>query len=81
VPVRGVIRHDVDDDLDPASVQAGGHLVEIGQRAQLRVHIAVVVHVVAAVGQARGVERAEPDRVDAQRGQVRDPGQDSPEVA
>jgi len=66
VPVRGVIRHDVDDDLDPPSVQAGGHLVEIGQRAKLRVDVAVVVYVIAAVREARGVERAEPDRVDVQ---------------
>jgi hypothetical protein len=68
-----VVRHDVDDDLDLPGVQPGGQLVEVGQRAEPRVHVAVVVDVIAAVGQGRGVERAEPDRVDAQCGQVRDP--------
>jgi hypothetical protein len=54
-------------------LQPGGHLVEVGQRAEPWVHVTVVVDVISAVGQGRGVERAEPDRVDAQRGQIRDP--------
>jgi len=32
------------------------------------------------VVQRRRVERAEPDRVDPERGQVRDPGDDAPQV-
>src|SRR5262249_30580977 len=54
---------------------------EIGERAELRVDVTVVVHVVAAVRERGRVERAEPDRVDAERGQVRHPGDDSLEVA
>ena len=37
------------------------------ERAQPRVDVAVVVDVVAAVGERRRVERAQPDRVDAER--------------
>jgi len=81
VPAGRVVRDDVDDDLDPPGVQPRGHLVEVGQRAEPRVHVAVVVDVVPAVGQRRRVERAEPDRVDAQVGQVRDPGDDALEIA
>jgi hypothetical protein len=81
VPAGRMIRHDVEDDPDPVRVQAGGHFVEVGQRAQSRVHRTVVVDVVAAVREGRRVERAQPDRVDAERGQVRNPGNDAAEIA
>ena len=81
VPVRGVVRDDVGDQLDAGGVQRGGHLVEVLQGAELRVHVAVVVDVVAAVGERRGVERAEPDGVDPEFLQVRDLGGDALDVA
>ena len=81
VAAGGVVGDDIDDDLDPPRVQQGGQLIEVSECAQLRVDVAVVVHVVPAVREGRGVERAEPNRVDAQRGQVGDPGNDPPEVA
>ena len=51
-------------------MRGGGHRVEIGHGAEARVHVAVVDHVVAAVGQVGRVERAQPDRVDAEILQV-----------
>ena len=65
----------------PRAVQRGDHLVEVGQRAEPRVDVAVVGDVVPAVGERGGVERAEPDRVDAERGEVRHPGGDAAQVA
>ena len=38
--------------------------VEVGERSEARVDVAIVVDVVAAIGKCRRVERAEPDRVD-----------------
>ena len=58
--------------LMPASCSAARHPVEVRQRPELGVDVAVVVDVVAAVGQRRGIERAEPHGVDAQVGQVAD---------
>ena len=43
VAVGGVVRDDIDDDLDPSRVQPGGHLVEVSQRAEPRFDVAVVV--------------------------------------
>ncbi len=80
VPVRGVVGDDVRDQLDAGGVQGFGHLIEVRQGAQLWVHVAVVVHVVAAIGQRRRVERAEPHGVDAQRLEVWDLGRDAPDV-
>ena len=57
VLVGRVVRHDVDDHLDAGFMRGGGHRVEIG-------------HVIAAVGQLGRVERAQPDRVDAEILQV-----------
>ena len=45
--------------------------VEVGERAEERVDVAVVGDVVAGVALRRGVERREPDRVDAELLQVR----------
>ena len=70
VLVGRVVRHDVDDHLDAGFMRGGGHRVEIGHGAEARVHVAVVDHVVAAVGQVGRVERAQPDRVDAEILQV-----------
>ena len=80
VPVGGVVRHDVDDHLDAGGVRRGDQGVEVVQGAQLRGHVAVVVDVVAAVGQRGRVERAEPDGVDAQLGQVAHPRGDAGQV-
>ena len=63
VPVRGVVRDDVNDDADPRGVQRGHHGIEVGQRAQARVHVAIVVHVVAAIRQRRRVKGRQPHRV------------------
>ena len=78
---RAVVGHDVDDD---PQVQLGGggyELVEVVQRAEAGVDVAVVGDVVPAVVHGGGVERAEPDRVDAQVGQVGESVDDSDEVA
>ena len=49
-----------------------GELVEIVHGAELRVDVAVVVHVVAAVGKLGRVERAQPDGIHAEFGEVVD---------
>ena len=72
VQVGAVVRHDVDHDLDAVLVGGLGELVEIVHGAELRVDVAVIVHVVAAVGKLGRVERAQPDGVHAEFGEVVD---------
>ena len=59
----------------------GGQVVEVVEGAELGRDVAVVVHVVATVGQRRGIEGAEPDRVHSEAGEVADPGRDARKVA
>ena len=66
VLVARVVRDQVDDDPDAAGMRGREHLIEVGQRAEERVDIAVVGHVVAGVLLGRGHERAQPDGVDAE---------------
>ena len=47
--------------------------VEIGQRAELRVDVAVVGDVVAHVRHRRGEDRRQPDRVDPELGDIGQP--------
>lgn len=78
--VGGVIGNDVDQDADAVVVQRGDQGLEVGQGADPRVDVPVVDDVVAAVGQIRRVERAEPHGVDPQGCQVVDARQDAAHV-
>ena len=53
------------------AVRVGDQLLRLGQRAEGRVDVPVVGDVVTAVGHRRGKPGGEPDRVDAQIGQIR----------
>ena len=67
--------------LMPDCVQGRDEGVEVVEAAQLGRDGAVVVDVVAAVGERRGVERAQPDGVDAEPPQVVDAPDDAAQVA
>jgi len=66
--VRGVIRHEVDEHADSAAVRLLEEAVEIPERAEGRIDVAVIGYVVAEVLHRRPIERRDPDRVDAERG-------------
>ena len=70
VAVGGVVGHPVDHDPDAARVAGGDQRVEVRERAEDRVDVAVVGDVVAEVGHRRGVERRQPDRLHAERVEV-----------
>lgn len=79
--VRGVVRDDVYDHLDVLGVQLGDHLVELVEGADAGIHVAVVVHVVAAVRKLRGIEGAQPYGVNTEIGEVIDAGNDALQIA
>ena len=79
--VGRVVRDEVDDDADAAGVRLREHLVEVGQRAEERVDVAVVGDVVAGVLLRRPLERAQPEGVDAEVGEVVEVRRDAGEVA
>ena len=64
VLVGAVVRDPVEDELDAARVALGDQLVEVVERAEDRVDVAVVGDVVAEVGHRRREDRREPDRLD-----------------
>jgi hypothetical protein len=78
---RGVAGHHVHEELEPAGVRLLGQPVELGEVAEDRVDVRVVGHVVAEVGHRRGIDRRQPERVDAEPGQVVEPRADAGEVA
>jgi len=71
----------VDDDLEAEPVRLGHHLVEIIKRAKDRIDVAVIGNVVTHVGHRRLEEGREPDRVDTEAGNMRQPAGDPLEVA
>jgi hypothetical protein len=75
-----VIGHDIDDHLDVGGVQRADHRIEVGQRAEPRINVAMIIDVIAAVGQCGGIERAHPDGVHAKGSQVRDPRSNASQI-
>jgi hypothetical protein len=76
-----VVGDDVDDDLQPHLVRAGDEGVGVGQRAEPRIDVAVVLDVVPGVLLGAAVEGGEPDGVDAELGQVGQVRGDARQVA
>ena len=66
VLVGGVVGHQVDDHPQAELVGLRDQRVGVGERAEERVDVAVVGDVVAVVVLRRGVERRDPERVDAE---------------
>jgi hypothetical protein len=61
-------------------VRLGQQRVEFRQITEHRLDVARIGDVVAVVGHGGGVERRDPERVDAELGQVGQPGPDAGEV-
>jgi hypothetical protein len=76
-----VVGHDVEQHPDAEPPGVRHQQVELGEVAEERVDVAVVGHVVAVVVLRRGIEGAQPDPVDAQLLQVRQPRPDPGEIA
>jgi hypothetical protein len=76
-----VVRDDVNDDLYAERVRLGYQRVRVRQRAKDGIDASVVGNVVAGVEHGRRVPGVEPDRVDPERGQVRQVGARAREVA
>ena len=68
--IRRVVRHPVEQEPHAALVAAGDQIVEVGVGAEDRIDAAVVGDVVAEVAHRRGEDRRQPERVDAEVGQV-----------
>ena len=56
-------------------------IVEIGERAEARIDVAIIGDVIAEIGHRRGVDGRDPDRVDAEARQIVEPPLDPLEVA
>src|SRR5205823_7419990 len=72
---------EVDEDAHPEPVRPSHELVGLRQGAEVGVDVAVVTDVVPAVGERRGIPRADPDGVDTQSGQVREAIEDPANVS
>jgi hypothetical protein len=77
---RGVVRHQVHEQLQAALVRGREESVEVRQRAVDGVDVAEVRDVVAEVGQRARVDRRQPEGVDAQRGDVIQARRNAPQV-
>ena len=71
MPVRGVVRNDVQDQAQAVLVRLRDQGLGIVEGAEQRIELPIVADVIARVDLGRGVPGIQPKRVDAQRGQIR----------
>ena len=81
VLIRGVVGHQVHHHADAQAVRRVDQLIGILQRAEERIDVPIVGHVISRVVLRGAVERGEPDRVHAQLRQVVQAGGDAGQVA
>jgi hypothetical protein len=81
VLVGRVVGDQVDDEADAAGMRLGDQLVEVVERAEDGIDVAVVGDIVAGILLRRGHERRQPQRVDAELGQVVEVRRDAPQIA
>ena len=79
--VRSVRIDLVDQDLEAQFVRAGNERVEIGERSENRIDIAIVRHVVAEILHRRGKEGRYPDGIDPQTGDMREALRNARQIA
>ena len=79
--VGGVVDHQLGDHPHAARMRRGDEALGVGQRAVVGMHAAIVGDVVAVVEARRGIERQQPDRVDAEIGDVVELGDQAGEIA
>ena len=77
----GMRQHEVDHHPDVQGMRRLDDGVEIRQRAEHRIDIAVIGNVVAEILHRRGEERRNPDRVYPERGYVRQTLHDAAQIA
>jgi len=65
-----VIQHHVENDADVAAARFGKQMIEVGQRAVLRIDILVVGNVLAEINLRRRKHGPDPDGVHAERPQI-----------
>jgi hypothetical protein len=70
VLVRGVVRDEVEPDVDAERASLGDERVVVGKRPVVGMNVAVVGDVVAPVDVRARVNRAEPEGVDTERRKV-----------
>ncbi len=81
VLVRGVVHHQFGDDAQAAGMGRADQLAHVRHGAVVGMHAAIVGDVVAVVAARRRVEGQQPDRVDAQVGDVVQLGHQAGQVA
>ena len=81
VAVGGVGIDLVDDDLEPQCVRALDQRVEVGEGPEQGIDVAIVGDVIAEIRHRRGKEGRQPDRVDAERGDMVEVAGDARQVA
>ena len=79
--VAAVVGHEIDQHPQAVVVGAGNERVRLLESAEVRMDIAIVADVVPTVGQRGRIPRADPERIDAELGEVGQSVDDAEDVS
>ena len=71
--VRCVVGHEVDQNLKPPPMGLRKQVVEVCQRAEAWIYVAIVGNVIAEINHRRRVNRGDPDRFDPKADKIIEP--------
>lgn len=84
--IGGVVQDEIHDHADPPTVRVAEEFVEVGQRSEPRVDVAIISHVIAEIPHRRGIDGRQPDRIHSERSgspipEIIQPGTDAAQIA
>ena len=79
--IGGVVRNQIEDELEPALMRRLHQRVEILHGPEQGIDAGVIGDVIAEIDHRRGEDRRQPDRIDAERQQIGQPVDDPGEIA
>ncbi len=79
--VRGVVRHQIEDQFEAGRMRGRYQRVEILHRAEQRIDVDVIGNVIAEIGHRRRKDRRQPDSVNAEVLQIGQPVDDPLDIA
>src|SRR5215475_5991520 len=64
--IRSVIGDEIKNDFQPPLMRCGYQVVKFVQRSEQSIDVAIIADIIAAVGHGRGIDRGNPERINAE---------------
>jgi hypothetical protein len=81
MPVRRMVRNQIEDELETVFVRGADECIEIGHGAEQRIDAGIIRNVVTEIGHRGRKDRRQPDRVNSEALQIGQPADNPGDIA